>query len=761
LPAEGGDEGAIVPRGLLPCAIVLGSRRFLSSVLEMLPAVTPSNAQAIKQTLSENMYAKCVLELAAWTSDPTLLDPILEAERQLYNGAGERSLAARIQPAMKTALEGPNPENLLPVFVARFPDWREFSFFKSGWSEFFNTMCEAGDVRRTKLLLESGFVNLKDEERSGSSPLGVACRAGHLQLARYLTDRWDADPMHVGRIDSDEALEEFASHFRTDDGFQESFNRFVERSEIFQSRYKANALVAACASGDIQVLRFVLDLVSATAEKQVDLIAPLKALMRVTPTLVTLEMLGLLMQRGLSIGPQSVREWTDADRGSVWKSLSGVHSPIAPQMAQCLLSHGFIADTEGDFAPLLLACSMANLPLMQFWIDRGMPVPSTALHEAAKYQKNQDSAATQLRAMGLLLSANADVNVATSNGVTALHLACETSSLEVIQMLLSAGANVNATTVRPPEITSETKASGMTPLHLACGPHCSLEIIQTLISAGANVNAATVLDPEIQVTSTRPMGGGVTPLHLACQTVGRFPLSRRPSSLDIIRALVSAGANVNATAVNHPRASKPTTSGTTPLHYACQGNDSLNIAQILLTHGANLNAVEDTDGATPLHYCIFHGEFDCALYLIRSGADVNSRLSDGCTPLHLAMQRASGSEAGSPSYALVESLLERGADALAANRNSEGLTPLCFALMSNPYSSEVRYTDNPIEYALNVYANNRVLDKGRPTFIRLLLSHGATVARGRRDLLPNLRILRNDAQLLQMLHDACGSKVRV
>ncbi len=115
-------------------------------------------------------------------------------------------------------------------------------------------------------------------------------------------------------------------------------------------------------------------------------------------------------------------------------------------------------------------------------------------------------------AVRTLLQQGADVNAAQGDGMTALHWAAELGDAEMAEMLVFAGANVEA----------ETRVGHYTPLHIACR-NGSVGVAEVLLKAGSNVMART-------------MPAGSTPLHLAAAS----------GSADIVRSLASRGAEVNA-----------------------------------------------------------------------------------------------------------------------------------------------------------------------------------------------------------------------
>ena len=107
-------------------------------------------------------------------------------------------------------------------------------------------------------------------------------------------------------------------------------------------------------------------------------------------------------------------------------------------------------------------------------------------------------------AVRALLKNGEDVNAAQGDGMTALHWAARRGDLDVVKMLLAAGANVRAT----------TRLGNYTPLLLASeGGHAA--IVEALVAAGADPKAITA--------------SGVTPL--AVITFGSAPAAASASMI--------------------------------------------------------------------------------------------------------------------------------------------------------------------------------------------------------------------------------------
>ncbi len=239
---------------------------------------------------------------------------------------------------------------------------------------------------------------------------------------------------------------------------------------------------------------------------------------------------------------------------------------------------------------------------------------STALMHAAY--------AGTLDMMQALLDAGADVNAGNDRKATALHWAV--ADTVKLKLLLSKGADLNAKTVE-----------GRTVLHLAAARPDGVSIVQLLIEGGADINARNLT--------------GQTPLFAAVT-----------ASADSVRLLLDKGANPNAksdtnatplmgAAANNPAAvvllvgrgadvTFPTKRGETPLANAANHGD-LASARLLIEKGANVNAV-DYRGYTPLMQAAYadDGPVELVRLLLAHGANINAT-GEGETPLSLAAKR--------------------------------------------------------------------------------------------------------------------------
>lgn len=144
----------------------------------------------------------------------------------------------------------------------------------------------------------------------------------------------------------------------------------------------------------------------------------------------------------------------------------------------------------------------------------------------------------------LLIKQGLDVNAAQPDGMTALHWASQRGDAAGAQMLMYAGARVDAV----------TRNGNYTPLHLAAR-NGRATVVKALLSAGANVNAMTTT-------------GAASALH--------FAASNGDSAT--VTALLDKGASVDT---------REGAWGQTPLMWAASAN-RLAALDILIKRGANL-----------------------------------------------------------------------------------------------------------------------------------------------------------------------------
>jgi ankyrin repeat protein len=197
------------------------------------------------------------------------------------------------------------------------------------------------------------------------------------------------------------------------------------------------------------------------------------------------------------------------------------------------------------------------------------------------------SANGHLSIVNLLLDAGANVDAPGGNngGRTALTLAALNGHQEIVQRLLDAGANINI---------APHKYAGRTPLQGAA-EYGHIKIVKLLLEKGAQINAP-VAHYSARTALTAAAGGG---------------------HWKVVDLLVGAGAEVN------PRLMRYKTF--TPLQAAAYGG-YLHVVERLIKAGANVNAEGcHYNGYTALAAAAEQGHADVVERLLAAGADVLQR----------------------------------------------------------------------------------------------------------------------------------------
>ena len=236
--------------------------------------------------------------------------------------------------------------------------------------------------------------------------------------------------------------------------------------------------------------------------------------------------------------------------------------------------HQIEDDEVLDPAPLKI-----QLVVLEFW----PPDDEEILNFISASRENN------LVALEQLLQRPRNPNEANNDGKTPLFYAAEQRHIQLVELLLEAGAKTDE-----PEF-----ARGWTPL-LTAAQNSRLDIVQFLVEVGAAKNHTD--------------NDGATPLLLAAWN----------GHLDIVRFLVETGAAKDQAANN----------GATPLLVAA-GNGHLDIVRFLVEVGAAKDQAAN-NGATPLMFAARNGDLDMVRFLVEVGAAKDHTENNGATPLFRA-----------------------------------------------------------------------------------------------------------------------------
>ena len=309
-------------------------------------------------------------------------------------------------------------------------------------------------------------------------------------------------------------------------------------------------------------------------------------------------------------------------------------------MVEMLLQAGADPNTmlPGGETALMTAARVGTLASVKSLVARGASVDS-------KDEKHGQTALMWAAAEGhapvvqMLIEVGADFKARLTSGMTPLLFAVREGRGDVVRVLLKAGADVNETVPveggRRRAVGGRALPPGATPL-LTAVMNGHFELAAQLLDAGANPNASlpgyTALHAIVPVR--KPGVGDNDPAPEGSGTM---------SSLELVRKLVAAGADINAR----------------------------------MTRRANLaNTRLNEVGATPFMMAALTADAELMRELAKLGADPFVTNVDGSTPLMAAAglaTRSPGEDAGTEEEVIeaVKVALELGNDINAVDKNGE------------------------------------------------------------------------------------------
>lgn len=222
------------------------------------------------------------------------------------------------------------------------------------------------------------------------------------------------------------------------------------------------------------------------------------------------------------------------------------------------------------------------------------------------------------------------------NGFSAVHLAAKNDHIGMMRVMIEKGVDVNITADVP------QKETDLTPLHIAC-KHGNSKIVKLLKEAGADDSLTTSF--------------GETPAHYVVSKKESYIEISDEKRAEMLKLLDD---------VDTPR-----DDGKTPLLLLQKLHSSVIkvLLPILLEKGANVNHADNGGNTSLLLYVDENYDRDIVKELIRAGADVNARNSQGNTALHYAIKNHQ--------INIARFLIKKGANYEIANNNGE--TPVSLA----------------------------------------------------------------------------------
>lgn len=321
--------------------------------------------------------------------------------------------------------------------------------------------------------------------------------------------------------------------------------------------------------------------------------------------------------------------------------------------------------------------------LLQLFVDKGADI-----HDRSPSGDSLLHITTSNRVwLRILLDAGLDVNVANSDGCTALH---QQMSVECLSILVETGKA---------DINKRATSNGKTPLLISLDGYLQKTTLK-LIEYGAD---CTIADKD---------GNG--PLHISLQSYNSKP--------EVIEALLSAGADLQLR----------NKSGQTPLDVMFSRNSSVfDSMNVMIQAGADINTRDNKHGATLLFRTIPGRDFrsekdyrDAITSLLERGALLESRDYEGRTLLHEVIKTQKGPQASfgrvEPGPSRFDFLVSLGLDIHDTDYQGNTLLhELCWRINTDSYTKD---TLAMLEMLLGLGIDvNRPNNRGRIPLHRLCI----------------------------------------
>ncbi|XP_041375795.1 ankyrin repeat and SAM domain-containing protein 6-like isoform X2 [Gigantopelta aegis] len=314
-------------------------------------------------------------------------------------------------------------------------------------------------------------------------------------------------------------------------------------------------------------------------------------------------------------------------------------------------------DDDGN-TPLGIAAANGHESVVRVLIMKGAALDKPSIFGWTPLM--QASRHGHVKVVAALLQNQADVNTVTRYGVSSLMLAARGGHLHTARKLVEAGIDLNGLgriceftpliaaaqhghdavvrfmLDRGFQVNYQTESTSLSPLMVAA-LNGHMTTAQILIERGGdpnltNVNHKTALEIAT-ICDKREVKG-----YLDRKTTNKPQVSPDEVKPDIIYASKHGDIQRIRELLEQDLSQRDASSpqdGATPLMFAAMAG-RLDIAELLLVHGCDINKQDTISGWTALMQATYHGKKTVAMFLLNNGADVNIQAKNGCTAFDMA-----------------------------------------------------------------------------------------------------------------------------
>ncbi|XP_061163396.1 ankyrin repeat and SAM domain-containing protein 6-like [Saccostrea echinata] len=333
-------------------------------------------------------------------------------------------------------------------------------------------------------------------------------------------------------------------------------------------------------------------------------------------------------------------------------------------VAQTLLDEGVDVDCEDDevgITPLQTAAANGHDHIVRLLLMRGAALNKTNNYGWTPLMHASRNGHANVVAT-LLQQRQADINAITGLGASALTFAARGGHIQVVRQLVEAGIELSSSgganecdftpllaaalyghdavlrflLDRGCDVNFRTSTSGLTPLMVAA-LNGHMKTAQILVERGADPNVTNANNRTALDIATMRMKREVA-AYLDRKTTNKPERATEEKKPDIIEAIKFGDIKRIQAILDQDLSQRDACSpeeGATPLMFASMAGQ-LDIAQLLVDHGCDMDKQDTISGWTALMQATYHGRRPVAMYLIEKGADVTIQAKNGCTAFDMA-----------------------------------------------------------------------------------------------------------------------------
>ncbi|XP_062592175.1 ankyrin repeat and SAM domain-containing protein 6-like [Saccostrea cucullata] len=333
-------------------------------------------------------------------------------------------------------------------------------------------------------------------------------------------------------------------------------------------------------------------------------------------------------------------------------------------VVQTLLDEGVDVDCEDDevgITPLQTTAANGHDHIVRLLLMRGAALNKTNNYGWTPLMHASRNGHANVVAT-LLQQRQADINAITGLGASALTFAARGGHIQVVRQLVEAGIELSTSgganecdftpllaaalyghdavlrflLDRGCDVNFRTSTSGLTPLMVAA-LNGHMKTAQILVERGADPNVTNANNRTALDIATMRMKREVA-AYLDRKTTNKPERAAEEKKPDIIEAIKFGDIKRIQAILDQDLSQRDACSpeeGATPLMFASMAGQ-LDIAQLLVDHGCDMDKQDTISGWTALMQATYHGRRPVAMYLIERGADVTIQAKNGCTAFDMA-----------------------------------------------------------------------------------------------------------------------------